>query len=286
MSVSGSTGVVGIIGHPVTHTLSPAMQNAAFQALKLNYIYIPFDVRPESVAAAIGGLKVLGIRGVNVTIPHKEAVLPYMDSLTPEAKTLGAVNTVVFDGETVTGANTDGPGFIRAMRESLRINPRGRRFVVIGAGGAGRGVAIQLALEGASRVILLNRTPRRASELACEVKQLVPACHVPAMDLSPPALAYGLGAADIVINATPLGMGDRRLPFPAKFLERRHIVCDLVYRPAVTPLLAMARKKGCRTMNGMGMLLHQGALAFELWTGRKAPLIVMRRALEKALRPG
>ncbi len=280
----GTTRIVGIIGHPVGQSLSPAMHNAAFQALKMDYVYVPFDVSPESVPAAVGGLKVLGIRGVNVTIPHKEAVVPYMNVLTREAETMGAVNTILLDGDTLTGANTDGPGFVRALWEALRVRPKGRRFVVIGAGGAGHAVAVQLALEGAACIVILNRTGRRASQLACDVKRLAPLCHAPAMDLSGAAVAYAMGAADIVINATSVGMGDRKSPIPGDLLQKRHIVCDLVYRPAVTPLLAAAKKKGCRTMGGLGMLLHQGAMAFELWTGRKAPLAVMRKALEKALR--
>lgn len=284
-SVDGSTRVVGVFGDPVEHTASPAMHNAAFETLGLNWIYVAFRVPPERLETALRGTAALGMPGVNLTVPLKEAALAIVDRLDPGARILGAVNTVVVDeGGELIGHNTDGPGFVRAVREDFGLELKGRRMAVVGVGGAGRAVALQSALEGVARLVLFNRSMQRAESVAGAVRALRGDVEVEVRPLDALGVANALEGIDLAVNGTSLGLReDDPSPIPAIALHEGLCVYDLVYRPAPTPLEREASKRGVRAANGLGMLLHQGALAFELWTGMEPPLAPMRDALRRTV---
>lgn len=268
--VSGATRLCAVIGDPVRHSLSPRLHNAAYEALGLDRIYLALEVPSGHGAAAVRSIVDLGIDGLNVTMPHKEDAASACDDLTEDAAVLRSVNTVVrrADGR-LHGDSTDGEGFLRSLADA-GCDPAGSDAVVIGAGGAARAVTLALGRAGARVAVVARRTDAAGSTAA-----LAPGGV--AVDLD--ALGDAVGAADLVVNATPLGMAGEHLPFPPTVIGARHWVCDLVYHPAVTPLLAVASDRGARTIGGVGMLLHQAAIAFELQTGHTAPLAAMRAAL-------
>ncbi|UDY36181.1 shikimate dehydrogenase [Dermatobacter hominis] len=275
---SGSTLVAGVIGDPVAHSLSPRIHNAAFRALGLDWVFVALPVARGQAAAAVDGARALGLRGLSVTMPHKEAVIASLDGLTSAAAELGAVNCILrapHDDALLLGDNTDGQGYLRGLKADLGVEPAGRRFVVVGAGGAGRAVVQALAAAGAAAVTVVNRDPGRgevAAALAGAVGALVPAADAG-------AVAAAVGAADVLVNATPVGMGDDGdLPVPEGFLRPDLVVSELVYHPATTPLVAAARRRGAPTANGLSMLVHQAAVAFEHWTGAAAPVEAMAAA--------
>jgi shikimate dehydrogenase len=262
------------------------MQNAAFAALGLNFVYLPFQVSKADLAAAVAGLRALGLAGANVTVPHKEAVLPYLDEVAEEARLIGAVNTIVNRGGRLKGYNTDGTGFLRAAVEA-GFEPRGAAAVILGAGGAARAVSFALALAGARRIAIFNRTYARAEALAEEVSGAtgVWAAALPWDELAKCGVEV-MGTANIVVQTTSLGMHPQEAavpPVPANAFRKEQLVVDLVYNPPRTEFLRLAEECGARTENGLGMLLYQGAAALELWTGQQAPVAVMREALERVL---
>ncbi|MEA3377987.1 MAG: shikimate dehydrogenase [Chloroflexota bacterium] len=289
MPIDGHTQLVGLVGWPVEHTMSPAMHNAAFAALELNWRYVPLPVPPERVEAAMPGLVALGFRGANVTVPHKQAVLPALDTVAPEAQILGAVNTVVIerapDGSaSCRGHNTDAAGFMGALRDG-GFDPRGASAVVVGAGGAARAVVFSLREARATQIVVLNRTLEHAQRLVSDLgHQSSTILRVEPFDED--ALVEAARAADLLVNATPMGMSPRandsvwpdEVPLPAHLT-----VFDLVYNPLETRLLRQARRSGAGALDGLGMLVRQGALAFEMWTGEEAPVAVMRSACQQAL---
>jgi len=281
-SITGKTKICGIIGDPIEHSMSPVMHNAAFQALGLDYVYLPFHVRREELPGAIAGIRALNVVGLNVTIPHKEAVILLLDKLEPLAEKMGAVNTIVNEGGLLTGHNTDAPGFLQALR-SKGIDPEGKSILILGAGGASKGISFILAEAGASLVIL-NRTVTRAEELASQIAQYYHR-RPEALTLSEENLARGLDGADILVNTTSVGMVPyvNQTPMPANLLNPNLVVCDIVYNPLETRLLKEAKAAGARTIDGLNMLVWQGALAFEKWTGQKAPFEIMKQAAVKAL---
>ena len=282
MKVRGDTKVTGVFGFPVEHSRSPAMHNAAFAALQLSYIYVPFSVAPENLGAALRGLPALGIIGVNLTIPHKEAALSHCDTITDEARDIGAVNTVhVLEGGRLLGDNTDGRGFYEPLRES-GVSVAGKNAVVIGAGGAARAVVFRLVREGAN-VALANRTPERAERLAADVARA--GCGtvrtLPLTDAK--ELTRHIAESELLVHTTKVGMNpypDAMPPIPLEAFQPHLLVYDLIYSPAETELLRVARERGCRTMNGVKMLVHQGAAAFERWTGHWPPTDVMEQAIQ------
>ncbi len=284
-AIDGHTRVVGVFGEPVEHTLSPAMHNRAFAALGLNYVYVAFPVAPARLGEAVRAVRALGLAGVNVTIPHKVAVMDHLDHVEPAAALIGAVNTIVPRDGRLVGTNTDGAGFVRSLQEEAGLTPAGRHFVVLGAGGAARAIAMQLALSGAARITLVNRTPQRAEALADAVARAA-AARVEALPLEERAVASALAEADALIHTTSVGMAphsDVPPVVPPHLLPPHLLVCDIVYTPRETSLLRAARARGCRVLEGLGMLVYQGAIAFELFTGQPAPAAVMREALEEAL---
>lgn len=276
---------LGIIGHPVAHSVSPAMHNAAFQSQKMNAVYGAFDVQPAYLKQAIDGIRALGFLGVNVTIPHKEAVIEYLDDVAPLARRVGAVNTIVNRGGRLIGYNTDGWGFLCALEEGgVRVS--GLSCVVLGAGGAARAVAVHLAMAGARRVTISNRTPRRAEELAAAVAAAEPQVPVVAVETGSPEEADALREAGLVVNCTPVGMHPNTDASPIAsidLLPPDAVVYDTIYRPVETRLMREARQRGLRAIGGLSMLVHQGACSWEYWVGRRGPVAVMREAARAAL---
>ncbi len=285
MDILGTTKTIGIFGDPVAHTLSPVIQNAAFAALGLDFVYVPFHVVPERLGPAVEGVRALGLAGVNITIPHKVAVMDYLDEIDANAKEIGAVNTVVNDGGRLVGHNTDGAGFLKSLTEETGFNPAGRRVLVIGAGGAARAVLYSVLLENPAAVVVLNRTVEKAAAL---VDAFGPGFKDVELSAGPLFGAKAAaGSADLVINTTSLGMeGNAELDFPVSALADDAVVADIVYSPLKTPLLTRAEARGLTVHNGLSMLIGQGAIGFELWTGHKAPVEAMKEAALKALGQG
>jgi shikimate dehydrogenase len=280
MHIDGSTQIVGVFGAPITHTASPAMHNAAFAALEMNWVYLAFHVEPANLRQALHGVRDMNFRGVNLTIPHKILALDLVDEVDPEARTLGAVNTVVVEAGTLRGFNTDGYGFAKALKDEFDLSLEGKRVLVLGAGGAGRAIAIKCALDGAAKVIVANRTAAKVDAIAREIAKTKTAFESINLGAAPGALAE----VDVLVNATSVGLNsDESFGFPATAFTPALAVYDTIYRPAETDLLRQAALGGAKTSNGLSMLLHQGARAFEIWTGHKAPLPVMRRALRAAV---
>jgi len=284
-----------VYGHPVKHSASPVMQNAGIAALGLNWRYLAFEVHPDNLRAAIQGAQAMNYVGLNLTVPHKLLAVDMVDVLDESVKRWGAVNTIRFEGRDDHGAwrplqeyaevpretrshgfNTDADAITRALREDLGLELSGARILLLGAGGAGRTAALKLASENVSQLFLVNRTRSKAEALATEIRERHSAVKV--------AMGYPAKPVDLVLNATSLGLKPNDpSPFDDKQFSLRQTgaVYDMVYRPAETAVLKAAKAAGCRTANGLGMLLYQGAKALELWTGQTAPVEIMRRALEK-----
>ncbi len=283
--VRGDTRVVGVFGCPVEHSLSPAMHNAAFAALRLSFIYVPFPVSPDALGTAIRSLPALGIVGVNLTIPHKENVLPFLDAITDEAREVGAVNTVHCLEGRLLGDNTDGRGFYEPLRE-MGLSLPGRQVVVLGAGGAARSVVFRLLREGAN-VILTNRTPARAERLAQDAAAAGYGAQVRVVDgEAERELGNAIAGAELLVHTTRVGMHpltDALPPVPLEAFHPNLLVYDLVYNPVETRLIQQARSRGCRTLTGVKMLVYQGAAAFERWTGLWPPTDVMEAAVLEGL---
>lgn len=277
--ISGSTKIVGIFGDPIQHTRSPQMHNAAFQALKLDYIYVPFQVTPENLSKAVKSLPSLGIKGINVTIPHKEKILDYLDELDPDAQAISAVNTVVTYEQRLKGYNTDGKGFVKSLQDE-NVTVQGKQVLLLGAGGAARAVGIQLAREGVSAIFISNRTLKKAEHLAQDIQDRTSLSQVKVIEFKDNELKKYLNQMDIVINTTSVGMSVEESPLrEVTEFSSKQIVCDLIYKPPKTKLLEMAERQGAKIINGSGMLVYQGALAFQLWTQISPPIEVMKSAL-------
>jgi len=282
MKITGKTAVIGIFGHPVTHSLSPVMHNCAFSKMNLDYVYVPFSVHPDNLETAVNGARAMGLRGLNITVPHKEAIIPFLDEVSEEASLLGAVNTVDIRDGRLIGYNTDGLGFIRSIKEALGCSPKGKKVGILGAGGAARGVGISLALAGAMEITFFNRTEERAKKLADEIQKKTSASSE-GFSLKPIFLK-NLKTVDILINGTSLGMkeNDHKV-LASEWFPKSGVVVDMVYNPPTTPFLQTAEAIGLKYINGMGMLVHQGALAFEIWTGEEAPVGSMQSILAKVI---
>ncbi|HEY8370306.1 MAG TPA: shikimate dehydrogenase [Thermodesulfobacteriota bacterium] len=292
MRITGATRLVGLLGWPVTQSKSPVFQNAAFAAAGLDWCYVPLGTPPGQLPAAVRGLAAMGFVGANVTIPHKEAVLGLLDAIDDEAALAGSANTLVVEGSRehprLVGYTTDGPGFLASLREETGADAAGMTVLLLGAGGAARSLAAAFVRAGADRVIVANRTVERAEALVAALAGRAARTRLAALPLDAAALAPHLGSVDLVVQATSLGMtgGGAPTAMPPLDMDRLRpstIAADLVYAPPRTPFLAAAEARGLTRFGGAGMLLHQGALAFERWTGRTAPLDVMRRALADAL---
>ncbi len=283
MTLHLRTRLCGVIGDPIEHSLSPVMHNAAFRELGLDYAYFAFHVPKESLKPAILGVVGLGIVGLNVTIPHKLQVLRYLDHVDEEASRLGAVNTVINRDGRLYGCNTDGIGALRALEQN-GVTVKGKRSTLMGAGGASRAIAFKLS-EHVRSMTILNRTKSRAASLARSLRRYRN-IEVKVKELTEENLSETLRETDILINATPIGMWPNVdvTPVRKELLPSGLTVFDIVYNPIQTRLLHDASKRGCRVIDGVDMLVHQGAPAFKLWTGREAPIEVMRKAVLRALK--
>lgn len=285
MKIWGTTRVVGVIGYPVRHSCSPPMHNAAFEAMGLDFCYVAFEVAPEDLAAALEGARALGIVGLNATIPHKEALLRLVEGISEEARLIGAVNTLHWREGRLWGDNTDGRGFVASLRAS-GMELEGRRVVLLGAGGSARAVSVALARSGVAELVVANRTAERGSGLVAFLNRQVRAGIARAVELSSDELWRACEAADLIVNTTAAGMFPQVEAMPVTdlpVLSSRTLVYDIIYNPRQTRFLQLAAARGARTLNGVEMLVHQGALAFQQWTGQAPPLEVMREALEEAL---
>ena len=279
-ALSGKTKVVGIIGHPVSHSLSPVMHNAAFQALGLDWVYVPFAVAPGELSRAVAGMKALGLAGFNVTIPHKVAILPLLDRISPEAELIGAVNTVSLKDGLLTGFNTDGIGLLAALSGKLGFSAAGRSVLLLGAGGAARSALAALSGAGAARIEVANRSPEKARELLRLMAGRAGATLLAACSLQRLSEREFLKDFDLIVNTTSVGMAGDDFPgLELSGLKPGLAVYDMVYAPPLTPLLASARALGIPSANGLGMLVAQGEAAFAIWTGAEAPAGCMERAL-------
>jgi shikimate dehydrogenase len=282
LKISGDTQICALIGDPVEHSLSPHIQNAAFKHLNLNFVYVAFKVTKKNVEKALDGARALGIKGLNVTMPLKTAVIPHLDQLTPEAEKIGAVNTILNDNGKLIGYNTDGLGALKALKANGQ-NPAGKNILILGAGGAARAIAFTLCKE-ANAVVILNRTLEKAKTLAEELNKTL-GKTVRHGRLDEKTLGKEVKSADILVNATSLGMSpyENETPVNMKLLHRNLTVFDLVYNPPETKLLKEAKAVGAKTVDGLSMLVYQGALSFEIWTGKKAPIDVMMKACREGL---
>lgn len=285
MTISGKTRVCGVIGDPIEHSLSPIMHNAAFQALDLDYAYLAFKVKPACVADAVNGMRALNIRGLNVTMPHKKAVMASLDRIDLSAQIIDSVNTILNKENLLFGFNTDGVGAVRALKEN-GVALKGRKVLLLGAGGAARAIAYSLAKE-ADELAVLNRTVKDAQALARLVEKATNK-RIVAASLEPEDIDANLQDSDILINATSVGMKPRpdETPVPIELLRSNLAVMDIVYNPLETKLAKDAKALGAKVVSGVEMLIYQGAASFEIWTGKSAPVEVMRKAalthLEKA----
>ena len=276
------TNLLGIFGYPIRHTLSPVLHQAAFRALGLPYYYLPFEVAPEKLKDAMAAVIALNMKGVNITRPHKETVIPYLYRLTKDAQKIGAVNTIeIVNGQPI-GHNTDGAGFLQSLADE-KIDPAGMRVILLGAGGAARAVAVALLTRKISRLVIVSRSAKRGHALA---KHLALLCRNKIEIKWHPFDAKKSFSDEmtLLINTTPLGMKKSDpLPYSPDLFHPTWIVADLIYSPHKTALLLAAEREGLKTVPGIGMLLHQGALSFEIWTKQKAPIEAMRNALQKTL---
>jgi shikimate dehydrogenase len=277
MDISGKTRVCGVIGDPIEHTLSPIMHNAAFNALKLDYSFLAFKVKPAELENAANGMRALNIRGLNVTMPHKSVILKFLDRVDLSAQIINSVNTVLNKESKLFGFNTDGVGALKALREN-GVELKGRKVLLLGAGGAARAIAYTMAKE-ADELAVLNRTLKPAQDLAKMLEKLANK-KIFAGSLSPKEIQQNLQDSDILINATSIGMKpktEESLVAP-KLLRSNLAVMDIVYNPIETKLAKEAQAAGAKVVSGVEMLIYQGAASFEIWTGKSAPVEVMRQA--------
>lgn len=278
------TVLTGLLGYPVGHTISPVIHTSAYSESQLDWTYLAFSVKPEDLEEAFIGFQALGGRGLNITIPHKQKVMRLLDEVSEEARLIGAVNTVLFRDGRSLGYNTDGPGFVRALREEKDFLLDGMRVCLIGAGGAGRAVAVQSALSGIARIDIADLDSNRAEELSDWINQEIRAGLSGVFRVGSREGDEIIAAADLVVDATPLGLKPNDpISFDPVLLNHGALVMDLVYNPPETELLAAARDLGIDTLNGLGMLIHQAALAWEIWTGEPAPIEVMKEAAQKSM---
>jgi shikimate dehydrogenase len=274
--------LVGVFGFPVAENPTCVMQEAAFAALGLPWRYLTIEVEPQALLDAICGVRAMGMRGINLTIPHKVAVIPLLDEISPDAKLIGAVNTVRREGNRLIGENTDGKGFLRGVREEAGIDPKGKHIVVLGAGGAARAITVELALAGAARITIWNRSVERGRGLCDHLKSHTKV----SASFEPWNGICSVGRdVDILVNATSIGLFPDVNAAPQVDLKNTRpdlLVCDVVPNPPETKFIQAARARGLKTLTGLPMLVYQGSIGFEMWTGRKAPEAVMMAALEKA----
>lgn len=282
--INGRTEIYGVIGYPVRHTMSPLMQNSAFKALGINARYLPFEVLPENLKSAVEGLVAVGVKGFNVTIPHKQNIIKFLDKLDAPAKFLGAVNTVKIEGKKLIGFNTDGAGFIDSIKFDVKTSLKDKNIFIFGAGGASRAISFSLAGEKVKRIVFAD-IDRKKGKLLAEALSKKTGVEAIAVNSDKIAVRELILNSDILINASPSGMhkSDAEL-IDAEWLRKNLIVYDIIYNPSETKLLKAAKLRGLRAFNGINMLLRQGARSFEIWRGVRPPVAMMKKALINGLR--
>lgn len=274
MQITGSTRIAGLFGCPVKHTISPKMHNSAFSYLGIDCIYLPFNVKPKDLKKAVDSLRVFNFIGVNVTVPHKQTVMKYLDEITPSALRIGAVNTILVTSKKLVGYNTDGMGFVRSLKDDHGFRLKGKTMFLLGAGGAGRAVAVESALNGLKKIYVVDKDVSRTRSL---LRSIPKSCTALTLNLGKD-MKEGISDSNIIVNATPVGLHSKDpVSIPPEWIPKGKIVYDVIYNPNKTKLLQGV--KNCKTVNGLGMLLYQGINAFEIWTGKKAPVEVMRKAI-------
>lgn len=283
MNVLGNTKILGVFGHPIAHSLSPVMHNAAIRALNIDYIYVPFHVLPENLPKAVEGIRAMEISGINVTIPHKEHVIEYLDEVSENSMQIRSVNTIINVNGHLKGDTTDGPGFLRSA-EAAWGKFDGCKVLLLGAGGSAKAVAFALARIGCE-IVIANRTNERAVELAGVLGKVFSTGKFRVVELDSQALGDEISRADMVVNTTSVGMHPDvgGIPISPDLLRPNLLVYDLVYNPARTRLVVEAEKRGASAITGLKMLVYQGALSFEMWTGLEAPVDVMEEEAVKVL---
>jgi len=283
--INTKTKLIGLIGNPLDHSFSPAMHNQAYEKNDLNYLYIPIEVDKKNIEKILIGMKNLGFIGFNVTIPHKINVMDYLDEIDPIAEKIGSVNTVKIENGKLKGFNTDGIGFIRSLKEEKKVDIDGKKILVLGAGGASRSISIVLAEKNAEKIYIANRTIEKAESLSKDVNEKVKKCSEH-LDLNNKDKIKGIiKEVDIIVNTTSLGMYPKidESPLDKNILSSGKLVIDIVYNPSKTKLLKEAEEIGSDIHFGLGMLVNQGAEAFEIWTGLKAPVEDMKKSLKEKL---
>ena len=284
-ALSGHTKPFAVLGHPIGHTLSPIMHNASIEALGIDAVYLAFDVHPDRLMQVLPAMGTMGFKGVNLTVPLKEVAFRGLTDLAPSARNLGAVNTVQYlpDGN-MRGHNTDGQGFLAAIDEAFKSRIKGLKVFVLGSGGAGRAVAITCAVEGAREVVVTDVERERAERLAKEIGDKTPLVGVRPVPPDPAVWTSACREADLVVQATPVGMKREDVSLlPSEAFRKGQLAFDLIYMYPETPFMRAAHSVGAAAANGLGMLLHQGAAAFTIWTGNRASVPAMRNALEAAV---
>ncbi len=279
LPITGKTQIYGIIGYPVTHTFSPLIQNAAFQAIQADAVYLAFEVHPDKLPAAIEGIRSLQVCGINVTVPHKINVVPHLDEVTATAQRIGAVNTIKNQDGRLIGTNTDGQGFIRSLSE-LPFIPQNKTIVILGAGGSARSILVALAEAKAEQISLVNRTISKSQQLVDEFSPIFPETQLRTEQLEN---LHNI-SIDLLVNTTSVGMDGDKSPADLNEFKMVQHVADIIYTPQQTPLLKQAKQLNIPCINGLGMLLYQGCEAFEFWTQQKAPIALMKTTLMQLLK--
>ncbi|MGD9568770.1 MAG: shikimate dehydrogenase [Sedimentibacter sp.] len=284
ISINIDTKLIGLLGYPLAQSRSPLMHNTAFEEYSLNKIYLPIEVSSENLKTVVDGIKKMNFEGFNVTIPHKVEIIKYIDEIDEYAKAIGAVNTVTVINGVLKGYNTDGTGFLRSFEESTKQKIDGKKVFIIGAGGAARAIALTLAMNKARKIYICNRTLEKAEALSNDINKIEQdlSCSVPMLFNE---IQEAINDSDVVINCTSIGMypNSELSPIDKKLLNKRLIVCDVVYNPKKTKLICEAEKIGCEVVIGLPMFVYQGVEAFELWTGTKAPINTMLNVVENVL---
>lgn len=278
--VNSDTALFGVFGDPVRHSKSPVMMNRAFQTRKYNGVYAAFHVSSENLSQAVGGIRALGFRGINVTIPHKVEIMKELDHIDEAAQIIGAVNTIVNDNGQLIGYNTDGIGYVRSLKEETQLDLSGKNILIVGAGGAARGVVYALSQERPNKIWIANRTIDKAKLLALQFSN-----HADVEGISIDQIGDVIDKAQVLINHTPIGMSPHidATPVSKELLHPQLVVSDLIYNPLKTRLLEDAESLGCTIHGGLGMFIYQGAYAFEYWTGLEAPVKEMREVVIHSL---
>lgn len=284
MRADKDTKIIGLLGNPIGHSVSPLIQNLAFEKMGLNYIYMPFELRDDQLERALRSFDCFRIAGANVTVPYKTKVMRYLDKIDKKAELIGAVNVISYEDGILSGYNTDGDGFIRSLKENAGTDPRGLNALIVGSGGAARAIAFSLVMKGVSRVYIANRTYERAVGLADSINNMSEGKAVP-IHLSHHELKDASIRSDIIVNATTVGMypNTEARPIPSDIISRDQLVCDAVYNPLMTGILKDAADKGCDVLTGLGMLIYQAIESFRIWTGMEPDYEELYEAAYEAL---